>query len=109
MNSGPGVAVGVAVGVGLAVGVAVPVGVAVGVAVGSGVAVSVGRRGKATASEGVGSVGVAVGKAANALRSGVGRLAPLQADKEKRTEIKRMDALPTTHSLFHQLCEALRG
>jgi hypothetical protein len=64
--------VGVGVEVAVGVGEGVLVGVAVGVEVTVGVGVSLGRNPSATASGGVGRVGVLVGKAANASRSGVG-------------------------------------
>jgi hypothetical protein len=65
------VGVGEGVGVRVGVGVLVPTGVGVGVRVGDGV--SVGRGGSWTSEDGVGSVGVAVGRVARALRSGVGK------------------------------------
>lgn len=61
-----GVEVAVDVGEGVLVGVAVEVAVAVGVGV------SLGRTPSAVAKGGVGRVGVLVGRAANAFRSGVG-------------------------------------
>ena len=72
MAIGPGVAVGVSVGVRVAVGVAVGVLVGVGVSVAVAVAVSVGRGASVSLGRGVGGVGVSVGSAASAPRSGVG-------------------------------------
>lgn len=84
------VGVGTAVGVPVGVGVLVPVAVAVGVRVGEGV--SVGRGGSCTWEDGVGSVGVAVGRVARALRSGVGRAPGPQPAATKTRAASRPEA-----------------
>lgn len=82
--NGPGVAVGVEVGVTVGEGDGVAVGVDVEVDVGVGDGVSLGRGLSATSGTRVGNVGVLVGRAASAPWSGVGKARDAQPARTTR-------------------------